>query len=57
MAGGGGVVQVPGGAPPERILRILALPRYQIRLTSSSAAVAVVTVKGCAEYSGSIKTT
>ena len=47
MAGDGRVEQVPGEAPPESILRILALLLYQIRLTTSSVPVAVVTVKCC----------
>lgn len=41
------VVQVPREAPLERIRRILALLRYQIRLANSSIAVVVVTVKWC----------
>ena len=49
MAGDMNVARVSGEAPPERILRILALLRNQIRLTSSSATIAVVTVKRCAD--------
>ena len=49
MAGDGCVVQV-GGAPPGRIPLILALLRYQIRLTSSSIAVVAAMVKRCETY-------
>ena len=49
IAGDGSVVPVPGGAHPQLIPRILALARYQIRLTSNSNAVTVVTVKYCSE--------
>ena len=52
MAEDGGVIRVVGEAPPESILRILAPLRYQIRLTSSSAAIVVVTVKRCTGYLG-----
>jgi hypothetical protein len=40
MIGDGDVTQVPGGVPPESALRVLALVLYQIRLTSSSGAIA-----------------
>ena len=51
MAWEGGVIRVPGGAPPESILQILALLRYQIRLTKSSVAVAALAVNWHAGYS------
>jgi hypothetical protein len=45
MIGDGGVTQSLGGVPPESILWILVLVLYRIRLTSSSGAIAVATVK------------
>jgi len=38
-------VESSGGAPPERILRILAIVQCQTRLTSSSITVALTVVK------------
>ena len=45
MAGDGGVVEVSGETPPERILWMFVRVRYQARLTSSSITVAVMVVK------------